>query len=163
MKKGNLSINSLKKLKVMIFIAIMIAYDLQCSQGHTFEGWFEDSEAYQEQKNKGMIACPICSETRVARLPSTFAIKGSPAMGLPGDGDEDLPLEALGKQIVDYVHKNFDDVGCDFAKEALKIHYGAAEPRNIRGCSTKEEEKTLKKEGIQFFKLPVPIPSDSDT
>jgi hypothetical protein len=38
----------------------------------------------------------------------------------------------------------------------LKIHYGASAPRNIRGVSTPREEKTLKDEGIQFFKLPMP-------
>jgi hypothetical protein len=146
----------------MLLAMIMIAYDLQCSQGHTFEGWFEDSRAYTTQKKKEMIACPICNDTGVSRIPSTFAIKGSPSMGLLQDAKSDANLAAMGKQIVDYVHQNFDDVGCDFAKEALKIHYGAAEPRNIRGSSTKEEEKTLKKEGIQFFKLPVPAPSDSD-
>ena len=58
--------------------------------------------------------------------------------------------------------KNFDDVGCDFAKEALKMHYGAAEPRNITGVSTKEEEQTLNEEGIQFFKIPMPIAPDTD-
>ena len=146
----------------MLSITIMIAYDLQCSQGHTFEGWFEDSKAYATQKKKEMIACPICNATAVSRIPSTFAIKGSPSMGLLEDAKSEATLAAVGQQIADYVHKNFDDVGCDFAKEALKIHYGAAEPRNIRGSSTKEEEKTLKKEGIQFFKLPVPVPSDTD-
>ena len=65
-------------------------------------------------------------------------------------------------KIVDFVQKNFDDVGCNFAKEALKIHYGAVEPRNIRGVSTKEEEKTMKEEGIEFFKIPMPTPPDTD-
>jgi hypothetical protein len=71
-------------------------------------------------------------------------------------------LKKVGKEIVDYVEKNFDDVGCDFAKEALKIHYGVEEPRNIRGVSTKEEEKMLKKEGIDFVKIPMPAPPDTD-
>jgi hypothetical protein len=71
-------------------------------------------------------------------------------------------LRLVGKEIVDYVEKNFDDVGCDFAKEALKIHYGVEEPRNIRGVSTKEEEKMLKKEGIDFVKIPMPAPPDTD-
>jgi len=141
----------------------MIAYDLQCSQGHTFEGWFEDNKSYEAQKKNGMIGCPMCNDTAVSRIPSTFAIKGSQSAGIMQTAESDTQLAAMGKQIVDYVNKNFDDVGCDFAKEALKIHYGASEPRNIRGCSTKEEEKTLKKEGIQFFKLPVPVQSDSDT
>ena len=68
----------------------------------------------------------------------------------------------MGKEIIDFVEKNFDDVGCDFAKEALKIHYGVEEPRNIRGISTKEEEKMLKEEGIDFVKIPMPALPDTD-
>ena len=141
----------------------MIAYDLQCVNGHAFEGWFEDRKAYLSQQKKGLIACPVCNDTSVSIIPSTFAIKSSqtpnPKQPLPSNAQ----LEKVGKEIVDFVEKNFDDVGCDFAKEALKIHYGVTEPRNIRGVSTKEEEKTLKKEGIQFFKIPLPAPPDSDT
>ena len=138
----------------------MIAYDLQCVNGHAFEGWFEDSEAYQAQKKKKLIACPACDTTQVSRIPSTFAIKSSP---IPKkESLEEENLKKVGKEIVDFVEKNFDDVGCDFAKEALKIHYGVEEPRNIRGVSTKEEEKMLKEEGIEFLKIPMPAPPDTD-
>ena len=138
----------------------MIAYDLQCIDGHAFEGWFEDSEAYQSQKQKGLIACPVCNSIRVSRIPSTFAIKSSQ---IPKKVSlEEEHLIKVGKEIVDFVDKNFDDVGCDFAKEALKIHYGVEEPRNIRGFSTKEEEKMLKEEGIQFLKIPMPERPDTD-
>jgi hypothetical protein len=138
----------------------MIAYDLQCANGHAFEGWFEDSQAYEDQKKKGLIACPACNDSQVARIPSTFAIKSSPI--LKGASIQDENLKKIGKKVIDFVEKNFDDVGCDFAKEALKIHYGVEEPRNIRGISTKEEEKMLKKEGIEFFKIPMPAPPDTD-
>jgi hypothetical protein len=138
----------------------MIAYDLQCVNSHAFEGWFEDSRAYQEQKKKKLIACPVCNTTQVSRIPSTFAIKSSP---IPKKVSlEEGTLKRVGKEIVDFIHKNFDDVGCNFAKEALKIHYGVEKPRNIRGVSTKEEEKMLKKEGIDFLKIPMPVPPDTD-
>lgn len=140
----------------------MIAYDLQCSNGHQFEGWFEDSQSFDLQKKQGLIACPVCEDTAVFKLPSTFAIKGtSDTIPMTPDGKRDLA--ALGKQIVDYVENNFDNVGADFAEEALKMHYGVAEPRNIRGVSTPKEEETLKDQGINFFKFPVPVkPSDSE-
>ena len=138
----------------------MIAYDLQCDNGHAFEGWFEDSNAYQSQKKKELIACPVCNDTQVTRIPSTFAIKSSPIPKI--DPQQEKDLKKAGKEIVDFVKKNFDDVGCDFAKEALKIHYGVEEPRNIRGVSTKEEEKMLKEEGIDFVKIPMPAPPDTD-
>lgn len=138
----------------------MIAYDLQCVQGHFFEGWFEDSNAYEGQKKKGLIACPVCNSTGVSKIPSTFAIKSSQ---IPKKVSlEEAQLKKVGKEIIDFVDKNFDDVGCDFAKEALKIHYGVEEPRNIRGVSTKEEEKMLKEEGIEFLKIPMPERPDTD-
>jgi len=138
----------------------MIAYDLQCVNGHAFEGWFEDSDAYLAQKKRGLIACPICNDTAVSRIPSTFAIK-SPAIPVNKSLQEEN-LKKIGKEIVDFIEKNFDNVGCDFAKEALKIHYGVEQPRNIRGVSTKEEEKMLKEEGVEFLKIPMPTPPDTD-
>jgi len=41
----------------------MIAYDLQCANGHAFEGWFEDGQSYDEQKRNGLISCPVCNDT----------------------------------------------------------------------------------------------------
>ncbi len=138
----------------------MIALDLQCVNEHVFEGWFEDDKAYKQQQKKGLIACPVCNETAVTRIPSTFAIKSAgPPMTLTKEQRE---LVQMGQKIVDYVEKNFDNVGCDFTKEALKMHYGVSEPRNIRGVSTNEEEETLKDEGVEFFKLPMPAKPDSD-
>ncbi len=140
----------------------MIAFDLQCSKGHTFEGWFEDGKAYEEQNKKGLILCPVCNDTSVSKVLSTFAIKKTfqpPKVKKDNTAD----LVHMTQQLIEYVEKNFDDVGADFTKEALKIHYGVAEPRNIRGVSTSEEEKTLKKEGIQFFKIPLPTSPDTDS
>jgi hypothetical protein len=141
----------------------LIAYDLQCTNGHTFEGWFEDRNTYLDQQKKGLISCPVCNDTYVDVIPARFAIKSSPAAGPRQLSDEEVVLEKISKEAVEYVEKNFDDVGCKFAKEALKIHYGAAEPRNIRGVSTKEEEKTLEKEGVQFFKIALPVRQDTDS
>ena len=141
----------------------MIAYDLQCDQGHTFEGWFEDRQAYLDQQKKGLITCPVCNSTAVDIVPSTFAIKSGSPSNLKDLAAERVQLEQIGKEAIEFVEKNFDDVGPDFAKEALKIHYGASEPRNIRGVSTKEEEKTLKKEGVEFIKIPMPVRPDSDS
>jgi len=140
----------------------MIAFDIQCSNGHIFEGWFKDQQAYEAQKAKGLIACPICNDTTVVKVPSSFTIKSSKASGSPPAVPSNLVQ--VTRQIVDYVEKNFDNVGSDFAREALKIHYGVSEPRNIRGVSTRQEEETLKDEGIEFFKIPkLPESSESES
>ena len=51
----------------------MIAYDLQCSQGHLFEGWFDDEQAFRQQQESGLVTCPVCNDAVVERIPSTFA------------------------------------------------------------------------------------------
>ncbi len=132
----------------------MIAFDLVCGEGHRFEGWFDDGPAFERQLAEGMIACPVCGGEEIVRLPSAFAIKGG---GNGPDADDFRRVAEVGRKLAEIVESKFDNVGSDFATEALKIHYGASEPRNIRGVSTPREEKTLKDEGIQFFKLPAPF------
>jgi hypothetical protein len=129
----------------------MIAYDLICSNGHLFECWFKDSASYEEQQSAGIINCPICNDTQVARAFSPFMIKKTNGERKKG---EEIPPQAL-QLIQEYLDKNFEDVGVDFAKEALKIHYGEVEKRNIRGTATPEEEVILKEEGVQFYKIPI--------
>lgn len=139
----------------------MIAYDLQCVNGHSFEGWFEDEKTFKDQEKMGLIACPVCDMTAVTRIPSTFAIKSSARSSLSSENTA-AQMAELSLRINDFVEKNFDNVGCDFAKEALKMHYGVTEQRNIRGTSSPEEEKTLKEEGIEFIKIPIPTNPESD-
>jgi hypothetical protein len=140
----------------------MIAFDLQCDEGHIFEGWFDSNEAFEEQKKKNLISCPICNSMDVTKILSPIAIKKGVQTRHDAPANHDQ-LTEISNKIIDYVEKNFDNVGCDFAKEALKIHYGATEPRNIRGVSTPAEEKVLTEEGIEFLKIPMPSRPDSET
>ena len=139
----------------------MIAFDLSCANGHVFEGWFEDSRAFESQKKKKLISCPVCNDASVFKVPTTFAIKSSGNDTTPSG--KAIALAEITKKVADFVENNFDNVGTEFATEALKIHYGVSEPRNIRGVSTSLEEKTLKEEGVQFFKLPIPAPPETDS
>lgn len=130
----------------------MIAFDLICSKGHQFECWFRDAGSFEVQKESRMINCPVCNDDHIEKVLSPFAIRKS------GEGkkrQEMSPREAL--QIIhEYLDKHFEDVGTDFAKEALKIHYGQSAERNIKGTATPEEETLLKEEGIHYLKIPVP-------
>ena len=139
----------------------MIAFDLSCSNGHSFEGWFKDLESFNEQNSKGMITCPFCKSTNISRVLSPVAIKSSQGETKPRDIEPDY--KKLVDGVMEYIKNNFDDVGTEFAKEALKMHYGVAEKRNIRGSATEGEEKTLRDEGIKFFKIPPIINQDDES
>lgn len=138
----------------------MIAFDLKCSNNHNFEGWFKDLESFNEQHSKGMVVCPFCKNTNITRVLSPVAIKSNQSEGKPENVEHNY--EALSKSIMDYIANNFDDVGTDFAKEALKMHYGVTKNRNIKGSATTGEEEILKEEGIKFFKIPSAKPKDGD-
>jgi hypothetical protein len=133
----------------------MIAFDLECTRGHRFEGWFQNVESFELQNARKMVTCPYCGDTQVKRVPSPVAMKVSTRSEEQQDSKK-IDYRKLAEEIVDYINKNFEDVGSDFAKEALKMHYGVTERRSIKGSATDEEEKTLEKEKIDFFKLPIP-------
>lgn len=137
----------------------MIVFDLECSEGHIFEAWFNNTQSFEEQKAKGMISCPYCSDNLVSKVISPVATKTSFQPDAKRE-EESIDYTRLAKEIVDYVDKNFDDVGTEFAKEALKMHYDVAEKRNIKGSATADEEKMLEDEGIEFFKLSIPKKDD---
>ena len=136
----------------------MIVFDLECAKGHRFEGWFNNSASFDEQVRKKLVTCPVCEDTRVRRVLSPVATKtGRPeAERAP----ESIDYQKLAKEIVDYVNRNFEDVGSNFAKEALRMHFGVSEKKNIKGSATWEEEKMLREEQIEFFKLPLPKTED---
>jgi hypothetical protein len=128
----------------------MIAFDLFCSNGHKFECWFKDNASFEEQQEAGILTCPVCDDNHIEKAFSPFAIK----KGGEEPRREIDPYRAL-QVIHDYLDKNYEDVGADFYKKALKIHYGEEEKRNIKGTATTEEEVILKEEGVQFLKIPV--------
>ena len=139
----------------------MIAFDIECSQGHIFEGWFNNTQSFEEQNTKRLVSCPYCNDTNIRKIISPVAMKTS---SLADKREAVTPIDygKLAKEVVEYINKNFEDLGPDFTKEALKIHYGVAEKRNIKGSATTEEEKTLEDEGIQFFKIPIPKVDDDE-
>lgn len=130
----------------------MMVLDLTCGNDHFFEGWFRNMEDFNRQKEEGKIRCPLCEDKRIRQALSAVVIKRS---GRDVDEKETPPSPAnLLRRFYEYIEKNFEEVGTDFAKEALKMHYGVTDKRNIRGTSTEEEEKLLREEGVEFHKIP---------
>ena len=45
----------------------MIRYALNCPGGHVFESWFQNSAAFDKQKKRGLVTCPICGSAKVEK------------------------------------------------------------------------------------------------
>ncbi len=132
----------------------MILYNLRCAADHEFEAWFKDSETYDDQVGAGEVACPVCGDVRVGKAImaprlSRAAKKGADAPSMT----RGMYMQAL-REMRRQVEANCDYVGSDFAAEALKIHNGETDERNIYGEATDEEAKTLIDEDVPFKRIP---------
>ena len=133
----------------------MIIYDLNCKKGHKFEGWFKDGNAFEDQKSQRLIICPICGSSDVKMVPSVMSIMAKDTKTTIKENVEELSMPRAIKLFHEYINKNFDDVGKNFAEIALKMHHGEEEKRNIKGTTSEVEEDVLREEGVQFFKIPL--------
>ena len=46
----------------------MKVLDLQCRQGHSFEGWFGSQDDYDAQRARGLVTCPVCNDSEVVKM-----------------------------------------------------------------------------------------------
>lgn len=155
----------------------MIAFDLQCSGGHKFEGWFGSSSDFDAQQSAGLLACPVCNSGTVHKALSVPNVgrKGNQA-SLPAS-DMPIPTEQVSGEVInapaltpamrEMMHKlaaaqtemlkKSDWVGREFAETARAIHYGEEADRLIHGETSPDEADALAEEGIKVAPLPFPV------
>jgi hypothetical protein len=139
----------------------MKVFNLGCAQDHRFEGWFASAEAFESQRERGLVECPVCGDQSVRRLPSaprlnlSSAGRDAPKAGEAGALTPEK-VQALWLRMARHIRENTEDVGERFAEEARRIHYRDAPNRGIRGIATREEAAELAEEGIEVFSFPMP-------
>jgi hypothetical protein len=45
-------------------------FDLLCANDHRFEGWFTSGADFEQQQLRGYIACPMCGDSQVVKVPA---------------------------------------------------------------------------------------------
>ena len=45
----------------------MIRYALHCDKGHDFESWFANSAAFDKQKKRKLVECPVCGSGNIEK------------------------------------------------------------------------------------------------
>ena len=145
----------------------MIVFDLRCApSGHVFEAWFASSSAFEEQKGRGLVACPLCGSDLVAKAPMAPAVgaKGNsssapaPSESQPGAAPEEVKkMLAAAAALQKTLLAGSESVGPRFAAEARAIHLGEADSRPIYGEATRAEAESLIEEGVPIAPLPFPV------
>jgi hypothetical protein len=145
----------------------MIVFDLLCSAGHRFEGWFGSGADFASQKERQLLSCPSCGSASVERVPSASRFNlGAPEPKAPPAKPERTPemegkdpfaiAQMLYSRMLDEMLSKSEDVGKEFPAEARKIFYQEAPARPIRGEATPEQHEELVDEGIPVLRLPLP-------
>ena len=154
----------------------MILYRLKCRRGHQFDAWFASGGAFDRQEKGGLLSCPHCGTSKVAKALMAPRIAKRAKTKSVARQDEARPAEAPSKPETQRVaaHRELasamrklraeveaksEYVGPRFPEEARKIHYEEAPARGIHGEATADEAKALREEGIEFYPLPI-LPED---
>lgn len=123
--------------------------ELGCALGHGFEGFFASREAYESQRERGLVRCPQCDSPDVERRLSAPRLNFGAEQ--PQQKAPDMPDL---RELVARLRAGSEDLGKRFPEEARRIHAGKAPERAIRGQASGEELAALLDEGIAVLPLP---------
>ena len=120
----------------------MIRYKLICKGCFiSFDSWFSSSADYEKLKEKKILSCHICNSL---------------------ENNKYKEIKKKLSKYQDFVKKNFEYVGDNFAYEARSMHYkNKITSKGIYGTATKKDISDLKEEGIETEMIPWIKNSDS--
>ncbi|ROT95245.1 DUF1178 family protein [Altererythrobacter sp. FM1] len=156
----------------------MIVFDLHCANGHRFEGWFGSSSDFTDQQECGLVICPECDTSDVAKAPMAPAVPAksnqrseirqssdmsdnsdverAPVKTGPLPPEVEKAMVALAQAQAEAL-KQSTWVGDRFAEESRAMHYGERDQAPIHGQASREEAESLMEEGIALAPLPFPV------
>lgn len=138
----------------------MIRYTLKCSSDHRFESWFASAEAFDKLHGAGLVACPDCGGSDVAKtlmapgVRTARAETGTPPAAAPALRSDPSPLEQKLVALRKHVEATSDYVGVQFATEARRMHDGEIPHRPIYGEAKPKEARQLIEDGVPVAPLP---------
>lgn len=136
----------------------MIVFDLKCAGGHVFEAWFASSRAYEEQRNAGLVHCPLCEDDDVTKavMAPAIASKGNRKPDAPTADAIKSMMTLLAKKQAEAL-KSSEWVGPAFADRARAMHFGEEKQTTIHGHASLAEAKALVEDGVPVAPLPIPV------
>ncbi|WP_423602049.1 DUF1178 family protein [Sphingomonas sp. MS122] len=139
----------------------MIVFDLRCTAGHVFEAWFGSSADYESQRERALVACPLCGDTAIdkAVMAPNVAAKGNRRVdtGSAAGKPDPRQLMAALAQAQAKMLEGSKWVGVAFADRARAMHLGDEAHAPIHGQASVEEAKALIEEGVPVAPLPLPV------
>ena len=132
----------------------MIVFDLRCASDHVFEAWFGSSDSYEDQRARGLVSCPVCGSTKVAK--ALMAPRLSTTTGERSPAEVKAMLGALASAQAKALESS-RWVGDRFAAEARAMHEGERTHEPIHGRASLADAKALADDGVPVAPLPLPV------
>lgn len=134
----------------------MIKYSLQCAEGHRFESWFADADAYDRLAAAGHVACAVCGGSGVEKSIMAPRIGGAASRQ---EAEHPLsqplsPAEQAMAELKKRIEEKSEYVGRDFVRVARAIHEGDEPSRSIHGEARLGDARALIEDGIPVAPLP---------
>lgn len=131
----------------------MIVFDLHCSaSGDRFEAWFRSNADYDRQLEQGLVQCPVCQSSQVAKAPMAPSLQRNNEASLLARGG----IERLAELQAELL-RNSKWVGDAFAETARAMHLGEIDTAPVHGQATSEQARSLVDDGIPIAPLPLPV------
>ena len=131
----------------------MIVFDLQClAGGDQFEAWFRSNADFERQLEQGLVQCPFCQSSQVAKAPMAPQVPRKGDDG-PGVGEAMAKLASLQAELL----RNSKWVGDEFADTARAMHHGEIDTTPVHGEATAEQAQSLVEDGVPIAPLPLPV------
>ena len=136
----------------------MIKFKLICKDCETtFDSWFSSSKEYEKLKKKKFLNCHFCNSLNIEKglmSPSVSTSKNN-LKDIDLSSDKYREIKKTIYKYQEFIKKNFEYVGENFAYEARSLHYkDKKKARGIYGTATKKDLNELKEEGIKAEILP---------
>ena len=135
----------------------MIKYRLICRGCDiSFDSWFASSQEFEKLKKRKLLNCHKCNSKKLEKtlMAPKLINKNSNEIF----GQRTLKSKKIDKKIKEYqnfIKKNFEYVGNNFAYDARSIHYNNKKTtKGIFGSASNNEIKELKEEGIETEVIP---------
>ena len=153
----------------------MIKYKLKCKSSYClnkkeFDGWFQNIEAFEKQKNQGLINCPICGSDKVLKSLATPNVKTSKIKNTEDIRDKinttsatvdnllinknSKNISTILRTIKKEIEKNSTFVGDKFVSQVKSMRDGKLKEKPIHGHGTNKEIQELRNEGIDVVNVP---------
>ena len=135
----------------------MIKYQLICKKCELiFDSWFASSIEFEKLKKNKFLSCHNCNSLEVEKsLMKPNVLNKGKKLDNTDVRNENLNIKKTIREYQNFIKKNFDYVGSNFAYEARSIHYDKKKrKKGIFGKASKQDVIELREEGIETQSIP---------